>query len=72
MTKTLTVPERHQQRIALDTLRMHEQGAFIMGGMDHRKAVEVLRKLGHSDWDIRTRLETAGHEPEAIDRYMRP
>jgi hypothetical protein len=70
MKKTLTVPELHQRRIALNTLRMHEAGAMIMGGMDHIKAVQVLRKFGHTDKEIRTRLETAEHDTDAIARYM--
>ena len=70
MTKTLTIPEMHQRRVAFDTIRMHEIGARIMGGMDHRGAVQALRKFGHSEDDIRARLETAGHNQEAITRYM--
>lgn len=60
----------HQRRIALNTLRLHEVGAKILGGMDHRAAVKVLREQGHSDTDIRTRLETAGHDADSIARYM--
>jgi hypothetical protein len=64
MRRTLTVPEQHQRKIALDTLRMSEVGARIMGGMDHCKAVRLLRDFGYSDTDIRTRLKAAGHDPE--------
>ena len=70
MSKILSVIELHQRRIALDTLRMHEVGARIMGGMDHLEAVKVLRRLGHDDKDIRARLETAGHLPEDITKFM--
>jgi hypothetical protein len=49
---------------------MHEVGVSIMGGMDHRQAVEALRKFGYSDEDIRIRLETAGHDASAIERFM--
>jgi len=70
MSKALSVPQTHQRRVALDTLRMHEVGVSIMGGMDHRQAVEALRKFGYSDEDIRIRLETAGHDASAIERFM--
>lgn len=70
MKKTLTVPDRHQRRIALDTLRLHEVGASILGGMDHRQAVQVLRGFGYTDQDIATRLKTAGHDETAIARYL--
>lgn len=68
--KTLSVPDRHRHRIALDTLRLHKAGASIMGGLNHRQAVEALREYGHSDADIRTRLETAGHSAQDIAEFM--
>jgi hypothetical protein len=62
MKRSLSVPEQHQRKIALDTLRLSEVGAHIMGGMDHREAVRLLRDFGYSDTDIRIRLEAAGHD----------
>ena len=69
--KTLSVPETHQKKIALSTLKMHEVGARIMGGMDHRQAVAFLRSIGHTDKSIHTKLTEAGHDAEAIERFMR-
>jgi hypothetical protein len=71
MKKTLSVPEKHQRNIALKTLELSEVGAHIMGGMDHRGAVKVLRSFGYSDADIRSRLKAVTHETEAIDRFMK-
>jgi len=62
MKRPLTVPEQHQRKIALDTLRMSEVGARVMGGMDHREAVRLLKYFGYSDTDIRIRLKAAGHD----------
>ena len=45
---TLSVPKRHQLKIARDTLKMHCIGARIMGGMGeapHRKALSVIHNL---------------------------
>ena len=41
----MTVPEKHSLKIARQTMRMHCAGARIMGGMDHRQAVEVIERL---------------------------
>ena len=42
---TLTVPERHQLKIARDTLKMSEAGALIMGGPSHEEAREIILRL---------------------------
>jgi len=70
MKKTLSVPELHQRRVAIKTLQLSEVGARIMGGMDHIQAVKVLRGFGHSDRDIRTRLETASYDAQSIIKFM--
>ena len=69
--KTLTVPEQHQRRIALQTLQFNQVGAIVMGGPDHRQAVQILRKFGHKDLEIRVRLETAGHDRYFIDNLLK-
>ena len=46
--KPLDVFQRHQKRIALDTLRMSDIGARIMGGMDKPAAREFLRSIGYT------------------------
>ncbi len=42
MSRELSVPELHQKRIALKTLRMSDTGALIMGGMTKAQAREFL------------------------------
>lgn len=41
----LTIPERHQLRIARDTLRMSDAGARIMGGPTKEEAREIIERL---------------------------
>jgi hypothetical protein len=41
-----TAPERHQIKIAKQTLKMSDVGAQIMGGMTKAEAREILRKHG--------------------------
>jgi hypothetical protein len=41
----LTVPERHQLRIARDTLKMSDVGARIMGGPTKEEAREIIFRL---------------------------
>jgi hypothetical protein len=72
MKKVLTVPERHQRKIALDTLKMSEAGASIMGGMDHRQAVQFLLSIGYGYDDIAYRLRNNGHDAVALAKYMAP
>ena len=45
MTKNLSVPERHQLKIARQTLKMTEAGARIMGGPTHAEARKIIYEL---------------------------
>lgn len=56
--KTLSVPEQHQKKIALATLRMSDVGASIMGGMSKAEARAFLERIGYSAAKI-TALENA-------------
>ena len=41
----LTIPEKHQLKIAKDTLKMNPTMARIMGGMTKEQARKVIKKL---------------------------
>lgn len=43
--KTLTVPEKHQLKIARRTLELSEVGALILGGPNHKEAREIIFRL---------------------------
>jgi hypothetical protein len=43
--KNLSVPEKHQLRIARDTLKMSDVGARIMGGPTKEEARAVILRL---------------------------
>ena len=43
--KNLSVPDKHQLRIARSTLKMSDVGARIMGGMTKVEAVAIITKL---------------------------
>jgi len=45
MKKTLTVPEKHQLKIARSTMKMSGAGALIMGSMTKAEAKAVIKKL---------------------------
>ena len=45
-TKRLSTADRHQLRIARQTLRMNDVGVKVMGGMSKEEALEVIRRLG--------------------------
>ena len=50
---TLSVPEKHQFKIAKSTLRMSDIGARIMGGQTKEEAREFLRnKMNWSEKQI--------------------
>lgn len=50
--KSLSVPEKHQLKIAKDTLKMSDAGARIMGGMDKDEARKFLKSIGYTDKEI--------------------
>ena len=43
--RQLSVPERHQLKIARDTLKMNETMARVMGGPSHAEAREIIYRL---------------------------
>ena len=43
--RTLTMPERHQLKIARATLRMSDVGARIMGGPSKEEARKIISRL---------------------------
>ena len=45
MKRELSVPEKHQLKIARSTLKMSDAGALIMGGMTKAQAREVIKRL---------------------------
>lgn len=48
-----SVPQKHQLKIAKDTLKMSDAGARIMGGMSKKEAIEFLKSKGYSDKQIK-------------------
>lgn len=43
--KNLSVPEKHQLKVAKQTLKYSDAGALIMGGMTKEEAREVIKRL---------------------------
>ena len=41
----LDIFQKHQLRIAKDTLKMSDAGTLIMGGMTKEEAKDIIRKL---------------------------
>jgi hypothetical protein len=68
--KALSVPEKHQLKVALDTLKMSRAGATIMGGMNHTEAVAFLRKVGYTDSKIKQIIIHHGHTKEEAEKMM--
>ena len=68
--RALSIPEKHQLKIARATLRMSEVGAHVAGGMDHLEAVAYLRKIGFNDTVLRNKLKRYGHFPQDIERML--
>jgi hypothetical protein len=44
-SKQLTIPERHQLKIARDTLRMPDAMVGVMGGPSKQEAREIIKRL---------------------------
>ncbi len=49
LTKILSVPDRHRRRVAIQTLKMSDVGAAIMGGMTKEEARAFLRSIGDAE-----------------------
>ena len=49
----LSTPQKHQLKIAKDTLKMSKAGANVMGGMNHDEARKFLKSIGYSDQKIK-------------------
>ena len=65
---TLSVPEQHQKRIAIATLKMSNVGARIMGGMTKEEARNFLRSHGFYKGEIKRIDETPEVElPDVVD-----
>jgi len=45
MSKTLTVPQKHQLRIARKTLKMSDVGALVMGGPSKEESRRIIQEL---------------------------
>jgi hypothetical protein len=72
--RNLSVPEKHQLRIALQTLKMTDAGANIMGGMNKEEARSFLKSKGYSDQQIQ-KLEGGLNEMSTtggVAGYMTP
>jgi hypothetical protein len=72
--RNLSVPEKHQLRIALQTLKMTDAGANIMGGMNKEEARSFLKSKGYSDQAIQ-KLEGGLNEMSTtggVAGYMTP
>jgi len=54
----LDIFKRHQKKIAIDTLKMTDAGASVMGGMTKDDARSFLKSIGYSTVAIR-KIETA-------------
>lgn len=53
MNESLSVPQKHQLKIAKKTLTMSDAGAKVMGGMTKEEAREFLKSIGWSDKKIK-------------------
>lgn len=49
MKNNLSVPEKHQLKIAKQTLKYSDVGARIMGGMTKEEARIIIKKLTGKD-----------------------
>jgi hypothetical protein len=68
--KHLGVPEKHQLKVALDTLKLNKVGAMVMGGMSHKEAIAFLRSIGYSDEKIKSILQFNKHSEDEIKELM--
>jgi hypothetical protein len=66
----LSVPDKHRKKIALATLKMSKSGALVMGGMDHKDAVEFLMSIGYVRRKIEALLKGYSHSSKDIKGFF--
>jgi hypothetical protein len=44
--------KKHQEAIAIKTLRMNAQIGNMLGGPDHEEAIEILKEIGYTEKQI--------------------
>lgn len=62
-------PDRHQVKIALDTLKLSESGAVCMG-TTHKAAIRTLMAARISRREIQRRLGNAGYKAQEIESMI--
>lgn len=72
LTEALSVPEQHQMKIALSTLKMDDQMALVAGGMNLKDAyLFLLNKARWSDKKIQDYMRNVGQSSEDIQNLMK-
>jgi hypothetical protein len=51
--KKLSTPEKHQETIAIKTLKMADAMVGVMGGMTKDEAKKFLKSIGYTDDEIK-------------------
>ena len=62
--------DKHQIKIAKETLKLSDSGAFILGGMTKPEAILMLKQSGHSVTQITNLLVKSGHTTEEIQKLF--
>jgi len=62
-------PDRHQVKIALDTLKLSESGAVCMG-TTHKAAIRTLMAARVSRREIQRRLGNAGYTAQEVESMI--
>jgi len=62
-------PDRHQVKIALDTLKLSELGAVCMG-TTHKAAIRTLIAARVSRREIQRRLGNAGYTAQEVETMI--
>jgi hypothetical protein len=70
--RELSIPEQHQKKIALRTLKMNDVGVSVMGGMNKGEARSFLKRIGYSDEQIKKIEESEEYikETEGKNGYI--
>ena len=73
--KELSIPEKHQLKIAYDTLKMNPAMARVMGGPSREEAIAIIKKLTGKDVkeskSIQKKEELLGNYKKTIEQYKK-
>lgn len=67
----MDIATKHQNKIAWDTLKLSQSGALILGGMNHKEAINHLLNAGYGIIQVINKLRANGFNNDEIQELIK-